>query len=441
MAGKPPQDDGTDRQGLTRRRFVEGMGATTLVGSAGHASATADDGPTRQITQSPTATMDTTAMSLGGRLIVGEGGFSTITSAWDAAADGDTIYVHSSYDAQAAGEQFPIVLDYEQKEVTLTGGHPSGSVIDAGDTDENVIEVLGRGHNDYRNNPMVQNLKIIGGDIGLRIRAAPYSSYKDLVIWQTGSHAVSVEGYTDETGARKGSFGITFRNVMAWNCGENGFNLETDANTHSTSFFGCHAEFNGDFGVQMRGYSTRFYGGTIQNNGGYGVDARSGCGQVLHGVYFEGTGTREDTPLEVFVTGSSPGFSVETCYFQGHYARDFENGRENGYAAVAFNGSPHGAVKNCTYRNYESSFLLAIDTADLDVHQPSHCPLDETVFLETNDAERTRSNGTIQETDLRTVEGTYRGDVAIHNGDGEALWGLCLWDGAEWVSVMDAQTV
>lgn len=60
-------------------------------------------------------------------LQVGRFGYSTIAEAWDAASDGDTILVTGTYDAQEAGEEFPVTLDYREKEVTLPGGHPAGS--------------------------------------------------------------------------------------------------------------------------------------------------------------------------------------------------------------------------------------------------------------------------------------------------------------------------
>jgi hypothetical protein len=430
----------TGETGVDRRTFMGAAGAATVFGPfAGRASATSD----AQMALDGDGAVESFAgiANFGGKLVVGRGGYRTIREAWEDAQSGDVVYVHSSYDAQEVGEEFPIVLNYEEKEVMLTGGHPSGSVIDAGDADANVVEVLGRGMNDYRNNPLVQNLKIVGGNIGLRIRAAPYSSYKDLVVYKTKSHGISVEEYTDERGDFKGTFGATFRNVMAWSCGGSGFRLDTAAHPHSTSFFGCHSEFNSGYGVQLRGYSCRWVGGTIQNNGSHGVDARSGCGQFLSGVYFEGNGTDMDFPVEVYVSESAPGFTCDSCYFQGHFARNFGNGRDDGAIGIAVIGGPHASISNCTYRNYDECFLLVRDARDVDIHAPSHCPLDGTTFLERDGAERLRSDGVVQEEDLRFVEGVYRGDMGIHNGEGEFLWGPAIWNGREWLSVMRPEII
>jgi hypothetical protein len=320
------------------------------------------------------------------------------------------------------------------------GGHPSGSVIDARHTTQNVLEIIGAGHHDYRNLPMVQNLKIIGGNIGLRVRAAPYATFKDLVFWQCGSHGVSVEEYTDSNGTFKGTFGVTFRNVQAWTCEGDGFRLETKARPHSTTFFGCDALFNRGYGVMLRGYSTRWFGGTIQNNHLHGVDARSGPSQLIDGVYFEGNGAAMDYPVAVYAT--APGFTVENSYFNGHYARDFPNGRADGYYGVALVGAHTASVSNCTYRNYDESFLYVDDASDVDIHASTHQALDETALLtDSASVERLRSGEMIMPTDLRGVEGRFRGDVAIHNGSGSGLFGLAIWTGYGWMSQTDGSYV
>ncbi|EJN57201.1 right-handed parallel beta-helix repeat-containing protein [Halogranum rubrum] len=425
---------------IDRRTFLGAAGAAALLGSfTGRARATPD--ATTALGDGDVVESFAGIANFGGKLVVGRGGYRTIQEAWDDAESGDVVYVHSSYDAQEVGEAFPIVLDYEEKEVTLTGGHPSGSVIDAGDVDENVVEVLGRGMNDYRNNPLVQNLKLVGGNIGLRIRAAPYSTYKDILVYQTKSHGISVEPYTDERGDFKGTFGVTFRNVVVWGCGGTGFRLDTDARSHSTSFFGCDSLLNGGYGVQLRGYSCRWVGGTIQNNGDCGVDARSGCGQLVSGVYFEGNGTAMSSPIEIYVAESGPGFTCDTCYFQGHYARNFDNGLDDGVFGIFVDGAPHASISNCTYRNFDECFLFVRDARDVDVHAPSHCPLDGTTFLGEDDCERLRSDGVVQESDLRYVEGVFRGDMGIHDGEGGFLWGPAIWNGREWLSVMRPEVI
>jgi hypothetical protein len=372
---------------------------------------------------------------VGGRHVVGEGGYTTIQSAWDAAADGDVVVVHSSYDAQAAGEQFPITLDNREKQVLLTGGHPSGSVVDARHAPtQNVLEVIGNGYADYRNNPLVQNLKIVGGAVGMRVRAAPYASFDNLVFWMTGSHGILVGRSTES-----GTWGVTFNNCVAWNCGGDGFRLDTRADPHSTTFYGCHSLLNGDAGVRLRGYATRWHGGTIQNNGGYGVDARSGCSQLVDGTYFEGNNTTGGSPIEVYVDDSAPGFTLHGSYFQGGFFRDFENGRDKGYWAVVVGGASHTDVRNCSFRNYTESFLYVRDATDADVHLGSHCPLDETTTIQHRNCTRLRSDGSLLPTDLSggAQPGRFVGDTGTHDGSGDAPWGPAAWNGTAWVSAVD----
>lgn len=382
-------------------------------------------------------------LDLGGRLVVGGPdalGYDTIGGAFAAAEDGDVVFVHGAYDAEDAGEDFPIVLDYTEKQVVLSGGHPSGSEIDARHTDENVVEVVGRGHADYRNNALVQHLKIVGGATGLRIQAAPYSSYKDIVLHGCRDDGVRVERYTDPDGNRKNSFGITFRNLMAWRCGGAGFRLEQYAAPHSTTFYGCEALFNGletgAPGVQLRGTSTRWMNGTIQNNGGFGVDARAGTSQMLNGVYFEGNGMAQDRPHGVFVDEDSGGFVLTGSYFNGAYYREPPNGLHQADRAIVVVGAPGVELARCTYRNYSDAFLHVRETRDADVHVPSHTAFDGTEFHDSEDNERLRSDGTILPTDVRrgSVEGRFEGDVAIHDGSGAAPFGHALWNGRNWIS-------
>lgn len=428
-------------EGLSRRQFVGATGAAALPLMTGVSTAEMDE----PVTENATALDDSQAASLGGiaslggRLIVGAGGYETIEAAWEAASDGDSIYVHSSYDAQSANEDFPIILDYTEKEVVLTGGHPSGSVIDAGDSDQTVIRIEGPGHHDYRVNPLVQNLRIVGGRKGIVVTGAPYASFKDVLVWKASQHAFSIESREDDDGNDLGTFGVTFRNCIAWNNGGVGFRLDSDAVTHATTFFGCDSLFNGGDGFQLRGYSSRIYGGVVQNNGGEGIDVRSGCGQMIHGVYFEGNGTKQSTPIDLYAGPSATGLTVESCYFQGNFARDFDNGRDHGELAIAVDSACCSSIQNCTYRNYDGAFLRLIDTVDTEVARSSHYGLDDTTFVDASDVTRLRSDGTIQETNLLEVTGGYSGDVGIHDGEGDNPWGFALWNGESWVSVMDGQ--
>ena len=378
---------------------------------------------------------------LGGRHVVGDDGYDTIAAAWDAASDGDTVYVHSSYDAESAGESFPVVLDYRDKEVLLTGGHPSGSVIDASHVSgANVLEVVGDGHTDYRNTPMVRNLKLIGGEVGLRIRGAPYAAFTDLVVWMTGSHGIHVDRHVVD-GTAYGSFGTTFRDCMVWNCGGDGFRLEADSHPHSTTFYGCETILNGGAGVRLRGTASRWHGGTIQNNGSFGVDARTGSSQQVTGAYFEGNGTTESSPMALYVDDSARGFAVSDTYFNGGFYRDFPNGRDESRWGVVVSGATHADVRNCSFRNYADSFLYLRGATDADVHLASHCPVDGTTPMDHADCTRLRSDGTGLPTDLRAESGRFLGDTGTHDGSGDAPWGPAVWNGTDWVCVTTGDTL
>lgn len=427
--------DGAD--GATRRSFLQAVGLTSgsaLLGSAG--------GETQSLASSASS------LELGGRRVVGADGYDTIEDAWIDAESGDAIYVHSSYDAQAAGESFPIVLDYEQKEVMLTGGHPSGSVIDAGDADANVIEVIGRGMNDYRNNPVVRNLKIVGGETGMRVRAAPFSSYRNLLFYRCGEHGAVVDGYTDpDSGREKGSFGVTFENCQAWSCGGSGFRAHVSADPHGTTFDNCVVTWcgeDGSPGVLLRGYASTWQNGIVQMNGGFGIDVRRGGSQGITGTYFEGNGQRTPYPIAIYAARSTQ-LAIENCYFYGYFAGGpfaGESAHEQCRRAINFHGTQGASVRNCTYRGYSDCFVRTQGGAhEIDVHCASHYALDDTPFLSRGHSQRVRDDGVMMEADLRDAshEGQFVGDTGIHDGSGDGAWGLAMWNGSEWISVMDGQ--
>ncbi|WP_254820935.1 right-handed parallel beta-helix repeat-containing protein [Haloglomus halophilum] len=390
-------------------------------------------------------------LNLGGRRVVSgpdSVGYDTIRAAWRAAGDGDVIFVHGTYDAEAADEPLPVTLDYTEKEVMLSGGHPSASVIDARHAPEkNVVEVIGKAHADYRNKALVQHLKIRGGDIGLRIRGATYSTYKDLIIHGTGGDGVRVEEYTDSQGQDKQSFGMTFRNCMVWRCGGAGVRLEPGAQPHGTTFYGCDSLFNGletgAPGVALRGYSSRWVNGVVQNNGGFGIEARAGASQSVRDAYLEGNGMTQSHPHGIFVDETSPGFTLQNCYFQGGYFRPAPSGRDRGFRGIAVAGADGVELRGCTYKNYTGAFCHLRETEDADVHIPTHTGLDSTDFQDSWDNRRVRSSGIMLESDLSDgrPEGRFVGDVGTHDGTGDGPWGLAMWNGRAWVSVMNGTVI
>lgn len=432
----------------SRRRPLLGAAGLALLGGLAGCEAPdgeAGDGGTPKVDLPGRAgrTLETDPnLNLGGRRVVSHPaavGYDTVEDAFDAAESGDTIHVHGSYDAEAGGERFPIRLDYTEKQVALVGGHRSGSVIDASHVDENAVEVVGRGFNDYRNNPYLGNLKVVGGSIGLRIRGAPYSLYERLTFHETGSHAVAVEGYTDAEGNDKGTFGSTFWNCLAWSCGGSGFHLGDEARAHGTTFDSCAAVWNGirneaaPPGVRLRGFNSRWVNGTVQGNGGVGVDARGGASQMVGNTYLEGNGLADSNPRGIAL--GSAGGAVAGCYFYGAYARGTgPNGLDRARLAVDLGAADRAQVRNCTYRRYSNAFLRVRDAADVDVHVPSHAALDGTDFLVRDGAHRLRSDGVVLPTDLRNVDGTFVGDVGVHDGSGRGSFAPAVWTGSEWAT-------
>lgn len=445
MSGHDSQKSGSASSSKTsssRRTFLQGLGVAGLASAALVGSGTASAAPTQE--DNPEMfEFGGDGLILGGKRIVGADGYDTITQAWDDSESGDTVYVHSSYDAEAVGEPFPIELDYNEKEVMLTGGHPSGSVIDATHTNQNVIEVLGRGMNDYRNNPLVQNLKIVGGNIGLRIRAAPYSSYQNLVFFKNGSHGVNIEGYTDpDSGRDKGTWGALFDNCQAWSGNGDGFRTEHDALPHGTTFSNCKSTWNSGVGFRLRGYTNKVIGGTAQLNDSYGIKAKSGMSCLIQGAYIEGNSRTGSYPVEIYAKNAD-GLSINNCYFNGINPGPTEHDYEHVLRGVNVHDTRKLSVRDCVARNYDNGFIALFGCIDPDVHASSHYVFDVANGLfgtEITDHGnvRPRSDGHLVPDDLSNVEGQFEGDRGYHVGrDTE---GPAVWRDGEW-HVTDTTTV
>lgn len=431
MSSNEPADDHEDGvDDLDRRTFMKASGGLAGLSLFGRS----ENRNLQQSLSDSTFEFGGDSLVLGGTHVVGNDGYDTIAAAWDAAESGDVVYVHSSYDAQAAGEKFPIVLDYEQKQVMLTGGHPSGSVIDARHADENVVEVLGRGMNDYRNNPVVQNLRIRGGKTGLRVRAAPYASFRNLVLHENGNHGVHVELYTDpDSGRKKGTFGAAFYNCQAWSAGGDGFRTEVDAMTHATTLNDCKATWCKGAGVRLSGYASRVVNSTIQLNGDYGVKVREGWAMDVKDNYIEGNSRYRDFPIEVYGK-MADGLTVEGNYFNGIMPSGATHDYDSVQRAVNVHDSDHVSLKNNAARNYGDGFVAMVDCIDPDVHMGSNHLFDvefEAMDLRAHGNVRPRSDGVIMPMDLSNVQGGYPCDRGIHVRD-NGRTAMCTWRNGKW---------
>lgn len=409
-----------------------------MYGSAGTDLA---EGAAPSLSSTNATTTDTVARScvlgpdqtiLGGDLVVGNDGYGTIQAAWNDARDGDTVFVHHSYDAESAGEQFPIVLDYREKEVTVSGGHPSGSVVDASHTSADIFHVEGVEHHDYRNHPMLQNLKLVGGSVGLRIKGAPHNLFQNLVIYDTGSHGVWLEEGAGPNGESLGSFGNTFLNCQVWNAGGDGFREATSANPHATNYAYCKAIACKGVGFRLRGFMTKVQGGDAELNHSWGFDIRSGQGIHLTDVYVEGNARAEDYPVEIYAKGAH-GLVIDTCYLHGINPRSTTHSYDRVQRAVNVHDSRHVSVQNCTMRRYGDAGIALFNCDDADIHAASHnCSETELLSMDPTDngCSRMRSDGVIFPQDLTDVAGQYEGDHGYH-ADGTSISPAVWYDG-EW---------
>lgn len=416
--------------GLERRSFLKATG-----GVAGMSVFSGDSGGEPRADLGPTESeFETDRLVLGGTHVVGTTGYPRIQDAWDAAGSGDEVYVHSSYDAKSVGEEFPIVLDYEEKEVMLTGGHPSGSVIDARHSNENAVEVLGRGMNDYRNNPVVRNLKIRGGNVGLRVRAAPYASFQNLVLQENGSHGIHVQLYTDpDSGRKKGTFGCSFHNCQVWSAGGDGFRTEVDAMAHATTLDDCKATWCDGAGVRLSGYASRVTNSTIQLNGDFGIKVRNAWAITIANNYIEGNSRGRDFPIEVYGLWAD-GLTVEDNYFNGILPSGAAHDYDSVQRAVNVHQSEHVSVQNNAARNYGDGFIALFDCVDPDLHIGSNHLFEmdfQALDLKQHGNVRPRSDGVILPMDLSDVDGAHDCDRGIHVRE-NGRTAFCTWRDGDW---------
>ncbi|WP_331235594.1 M99 family carboxypeptidase catalytic domain-containing protein [Natronorarus salvus] len=422
----------------SRRTFMKAAGATGIVGSMGTAQASSDDDQLRTMTVSQDSfTVSSDELRLGERLVVGRPGFRTISEAWDAADDGDVIVVHSSYDAQRAGEEFPIVLDRGEKEVALVGGDPSGSVIDAGNANADVIHCIGVGSSDFRNSPYLKNLRVRGGQVGIKIYGAPNSYFENVKAFLNESHGWHVYNHGDHGG----SHGCVFHKCEAWSCGGNGFRMDRESFPHGSMFIRCNATWNGyngtREGVTLAGYSTVWHGGTVQQNSGDGFRVTRDGGIVIRDAYIESNGIEySGHPTQIRMVGTLGGL-VESCYFNGSMMGGNRHmdpaGHDNVYRGVTLHDARTTTVRDCAHRNHSEGFIAVQgDSTDCDIHEGSHHNVGAGAsgpdpFLVHDHGIRTRSNGVIRPTDLSAIQGTYDGDMGIDQSNG-----IAVWMGDEW---------
>jgi len=412
----------TDGSGWTRREAMQTLGLAALVGTGGDGRAPAS------------SAKRTVSGGRAGIVPVGKGAYDTIHEAIDAAAAGDTVRVLGSYDARAASEPFPIVLDYSDKPVALAGTHPSNSVIDAGNADADVVEVRGVGSDDYLNQPIVRSLRIRGGNVGLRVRGAPFATYRNLVFNETGSHGMLIDTYENPDGLPLGTFGTNVFGCQAWDCGGDGFTSVAGAASHATYYLGCRATGNRGNGFHLQGSSSKVVGGVSQLNHGYGISARQGNSITIGSTYVEGNGRSLSYPIGILAAGTTT-TTVENCYLNGINPRSTPgHDYDSVQRAVNFYRVDTGAVENCTGRDYGDGIVAAVQSNDVDVSYPSHAAVETDVLATENPRDygttRPRSDGVILPTDLGDVEGAFEGDVGYHVGtdeEGPAYWRDGAW--------------
>lgn len=209
--------------------------------------------------------------------------------------------------------------------------------------------------------------------------------------------------------------------------GGSGFFIDDQA--HSTTFVGCRAIDNGVRGLWSRNnYASSWIGGGIERNDDQGAYIEGSEAFTIQNAYIEGNA--ENTSDQVFVT------DAQTATIGESYI--------NGYDAPETNGVRFSSSNNCSIRNIEYRELngLVVNDASLntELHRESHFSLDDSSFLVADTGRKTRNNGVLEPTDLSSITGRYEGERGINDGT-SGPYGLALWNGSGWVSMLNGTTI
>ncbi|WP_129116379.1 hypothetical protein [Halegenticoccus tardaugens] len=309
-------------------------------------------------------------------VVASHGTYGTVQAAYDdAPRDGErgvAIELTGAYDPRA--ETYPIELHADADgfvPVALRGLGPSVTQIGHDDVEGDVLSIRGEGPAGYSYPYTIESLRIRGGDggAGLAVASSPQGMV-NAVVFRTAGHGVHVrEG-------DHGSYGTTFTNAQAWNCGGDGFRLDADARPHSTHFFGCRATACRGVGFRLRGYKASIHGGTAQLCHSHGVEIRSPVASIRD-AYVEGNGRREEHPVEVYGHGAH-GLSVSGCYFHGATPRRCWHDRDRVLRAVNLHDSRGVTIRECVYRGYDDRFFRGFGCEQVELDEGTHVALDDT---------------------------------------------------------------
>lgn len=308
------------------------------------------------------------------------GEFDTLQAAWDDAAFGEPLALWLLPDYDPHAETYPVEFtrnsNNEFKPLTLRGPGPSSVSIGHSDVEGDVLSIMGAGSSDYSRPVLIQGVRFEGGakagdaGAGLAIANAPHSMLQD-VLFQTEHHGLEV------CAGGSGCYGLVAINCQAWNCGGDGFRMNSDAKPHNTHFFGCKAIANQDAGFRFGGgVNASIIGGDIELNHGWGVEARS-RGLSIKDCYIEGNGRAVDYPVEVYGRNAD-GLAIRDCYFHGINPRSVSHDHKRVQRAVNLHNSTSVSISDCIYQRYGDRFYAGFKGSEAALHPESNLALDDT---------------------------------------------------------------
>lgn len=288
------------------------------------------------------------------------GGGDSIQDAHD---EGDRrLYVGGDYDKSV--ESGPIELDCTDEPVALVGqGHAQ--------THLPGVHVEGGGVASYGMSPTLRGFTVDSGDPGVQLVDTPYALVDDVVAMADGIGFHLANGEV-------GTFGTTFENCAAWNCGDHGFSFDRGSEPHAVRLDGCHAVLNEGHGFRLRGACVGVAGGSTQLNHRYGVEMRGTMQTTISGCYVEGNARREEFPVEMLARDVQ-GLSAENCYLHGINPRTVEHDYKRVQRALDVADSEVVRFRDNVCRRYGDVVVDADNVEHLGTWPDTHV-LDECVL-------------------------------------------------------------
>lgn len=441
MSRKP----NSDTFDVTRRAMMAlagAAGASSIV--SGSNNSTQEKTMSRESSQNPEPSFEY-------KNVVGEKDwmYDSIQAAHDDVPryEGGIIFITDTYDSE--NEQFPITLS---NYVRVVGANRGSTTVDAGNAEKPVFKIHeGRSIPHYDWSTTIENVRIVGGDVGVLLSGETHALLENLILVDQTSHGVaSVPEYEFASGEFGQAFLNYLRNVDVHGAGSHGIYLPFESLPHAALLDRCAVERCDGNGALITGGAVAIRSGAYEKNGKNGIEIRDGYAVTIRDAYIESNGSEAAQYGQIYLRGQRPMLpdtqftgevlGINGAVIEGNYLH--RTNATQGRVGIRMENTRNAVIQGNTFRGYvddETGFVYIDETCrDIDYYRTSNMANqlergEEENFVLADDGYRTRSNGVVQSTDLSSVRGEFDDDRGIDDGTNtpegerrEYLW----YDGA-----------